>query len=211
MKEEDKIVNYRPCLALILQKAMEFAQDLYSLNFQKAYYMMLSSVYEKEDPEYAKILKEAAHCFDEKEIFGIEKFHEYYEKEYGLEYVSEPRAAFFVFNIFGDSFDKVYRKQIDFQTLTKSEQYMVDSFFRKLEAPMRNPNIEIPEGYTQCYYDRERWSDFHKDLERSLDYIKRECQIPIDIFMTPDEQEKDCKENKSENEVELPEEEIEKD
>ena len=141
MKPEDDKINYRPDLALILQKAMEFAQDLYSLNFQKTYYLMLSTVYEEgtggieKNLEHARILKEAAKCFDEKEIFGIEKFHEYYEKEYGLEYISEPRAAFFVFNVFGDSFDKVYKKQIDFQMLTKAEQYMVDSFFSKITIP----------------------------------------------------------------------------
>ena len=189
MKKEDTVVNYRPELAEILQDGLQFAQNLYTMNFQKAYYIMLSKTYEKADPEYASILKEAAQCFDENEVFGIEKFREHYEKSYNLEYVSEPKAAAAIFFFYKDAFD-IIKSRIDMESLTSSEKYMGISFFYKLTAPIRNPNIQIKEGYTKCYYDMPGNSTyFHEDLFAQMEYINRECQTTIDIFMTPDEQE----------------------
>lgn len=211
MKKEDTIVNYRPELAEILQDGLQFAQNLYTMNFQKAYYVMLSKTYEKNDPEYANILREASQCFDENIIYKTEKFRKNYEFLYELEYISEPRAAAAIFSFYEDSFDKI-KSRIDMDSLTKSEKYMVDTFFYKLTSPIRNPNIQIKEGHSKCYYDSPGNSKyFHEDLSAQMEYINRECQITIDIFMTPDEQEKDCEESKSSHGTELSNEEIEKD
>lgn len=176
-------VYYRPEVAEILKEGLALANVLYKLRFQQAYYMMLSKI--EENPERAEGLAKASECFAANAFAGIERFEEYYEKQYDIEYISAARAAYVIYEIYKDTFDKI-KSKIDRTGLTGLENFMVDSFFNKLTAPTRNPNIEIKDGQTQCYYDRDRSSNFYKDLELSLEYINRECSTTIEIFNTPD-------------------------
>ena len=144
--------------------------------------MMLSKI--EENPERAEGLAKASECFAANAFAGIERFEEYYEKQYDIEYISSARAAYVIYEIYKDTFDKI-KSKIDRTGLTGMENYMIDSFFNKLTAPTRNPNIKIPEGETQCHYDRKH-EDFYHDLKLSVEYINRECSTTIEIFNTPD-------------------------
>ena len=55
-------------------------------------------------------------------------------------------------------------------------------------APTHNPNIEISEGHTKCYYDEHPGErSFKKDLRPSIEYINNNCGYIIEMFNTPDE------------------------
>lgn len=190
MKDADKEIKYRPELAEQLSKCLNTAVIFYSINFKKAYYLMFSKVHENEGfEEESAFFKEVANCFNEP--WAEEQFHEKYEKilrkEYLMEPVSEARAASFVFNVYKEAFD-ILKEKIHIENPTKMEQYMVNNFFAKLTAPMRNPNIEIQEGYTECWYDRNH-ENFLKDLKMSVECVKKNCQDIIDIFSIEDEKE----------------------
>lgn len=180
---KNREVHYRPEIAEILKEALTLANVLYKLNFQQAYYMLLSKI--EKDPERAEALVKTSECFVKDACHGVEFFEEYYEKQYNIEYISAARAAYVIFGVYKDAFDTI-KEKIDRTGLTGMEEFMVDSFFNKLTAPTRNPNIEIKDGHTECYYDRNHASEFHHDLKSSLEYINEECQITIEIFSTPD-------------------------
>ena len=78
-------------------------------------------------------------------------------------------------------------KFINTDDFTIIEKYMVESFYKKLKAPLRNPNIEVKERGGKCYYDEEPHSDFLKDLKLSLEYIEKNCLSTIELFSIPDE------------------------
>lgn len=188
MRKEDQKVEYRPELAKALQEYLDLALKFYSMNFQKAYYMLLSLLYEKEEPKKAEILRKASECFDSSSI-ALEYFYEHYEeileKEYGIETLSEARSAYVIYGVYGNLFDEI-KSKIDTSNLSKMEQFMVDDFINRLKAPMRNPNIEIKDGNSKCYYDRDWRSSFSRDLKMSLEFMKEGCQSTIDIFSTED-------------------------
>lgn len=186
MKDTDREIQYRPDLAGLLQEALKFANNFYSINFKKAYYLLLSEYYKNSDEELSKLLLNASKCFDS--VCGEYTFDECYEddlKRFNIEILSEARAAYIIFNVYKDYFDK-FLKDINLENLSKMEKFMVESFFRKLKAPMNNPNIEIKEGQTKCYYDRDFSSSYSRDLKMSLEYMNKECQSTIDIFCISD-------------------------
>lgn len=188
MKREDRQIKYRPELSKKLQDALDFANKFYKINFKKCYYLILSSYYKEKDKKLSELLFKASECFEDS-LFGEENFYEYYEKtlrkDFGIEILSTARASYVIFNIYEDCFDKFLGK-IDFDDLTKMEKFMVESFFRKLKAPMNNPNIKIPEGQVKCYYDRDISSNYLRDLNFSLEYLNKECKNTIEIFSIPD-------------------------
>ena len=189
MREEDKVINFRPELAMQLYKCMDFAKTLYSVNFQKFYYESLEIVYKDSNSELAELLHNASLCFGDtyhdKEMFQSE--YEYELKKHNIGYISQARAAYALFKIFEPELDKL-KEEIDMESFTKAERYMINDFFRKLKAPMRNPNIEIKDGATKCYYDKTYDRSFEKDLLSQLKYLEQNCQDIIDIFATPDEE-----------------------
>lgn len=179
---KNREVYYRPNLAETLQKALDVANKFYAINFQQAYYEMLATIETDEDRKHA--LQETAKCFGNDNPFGMETFEEYYERQYRIDYISPARAADVFYTLFANIFEDM-KNNIDRTGLTGLENFMVDSFFGKLTSPTRNPNIKIPEGETQCYYDRKH-EDFYHDLKLSVEYINRECSTTIEIFNTPD-------------------------
>ena len=191
MRKEDKEIKYRPELAEQLKKCLDAALAFYNTNFKKAYYLELSKYCAASSPEESIFLKKVAECFSE-QPFAEEMFHEEYEKtltqKYHYEAVSTARAASLLFCVYKPVFELLEEK-INTDELTKMEQYMVESFFKTLTAPLRNPNLEIKEGFSKCWYDRERGLNFLRDHRMSVEYLAKHCQSTIDIFSTPDEKE----------------------
>lgn len=187
MKKEDREINYRPDLASKLKVALMVANNFYQVNFKKAYYLILAEYYKNSNLELSNILYKASKCFDDS-LFGEEYFYEYYEKDlkkYNIEILSTARAAFVFFKVYEKYFDK-FLEECSLDDLSKMEKFMVESFFKKLKAPMNNPNIEISEGQEKCFYDKDFRSNYSKDLTLSLEYLNKECKNIIEIFNTED-------------------------
>lgn len=189
MKKEDAIVNYQPELAKQLQKLKEAAIYLYRQDPRVMYYNIIADYFRQNgNVQEADLLHKIAECI--KKPFGMEYFEEYYEKELqeiGVPIKSQASAAKYVYECFKPMFQALLKKILDEETLTKSERFMVKSFYNKITAPFRNPNIEVQPGKNVCYYDsKEGYGEFQKAMERSIAYIEQECQITIDIFNTPD-------------------------
>ena len=207
MRAEDKVVNYRPELAEQLQKAMEFALKLYGGNLRATYYKLVAAACKNGNDvpnEISALINEAAECFKD-EFNGIELFEENYAdklKPYGIELVSTAHAANFVFEVYEPVFD-LLKEDIDTESLTKSEKFMVENFFKRLKAPIHNPNIKIKDGETKCYYDKKYHTNinFERDLKMSVEYLQQNCQNTIEIFNTPDEPELDVADDNEDIEV----------
>ena len=182
MRTEDIKINYRPELAQLLQNIEDLAIHVYQTNYAEIFFKSLSQSYENENPELAAYLKEIAEVFlktNGQEIFD-EKYKEKLLKDYDIPryYVLPSYQIRMVLDVYKEQFDSL-EKQIlkDYPNLTKQEEYMVKSFMRKISAPTRNPN------FTNGYY--------HRYINYHIEYIKRECSIPIEQFNIPDAPEKD--------------------
>lgn len=192
MKAEDKKIYYRPELSQLLQNIEDLAIRIYQTNYAEIFFKALSQSYENENPELAAYLNEIADVYSKpngQKIFA-EKYKEKLLKDYDI-----PKYSVFPFyqikmvlDVYKEQFNAL-EKQIlkEYPDLTKQEEYMVKSFMRKISAPTRNPN------FANGYYEK-NISDFYRYIDSHIDYIKRECSIPIEQFNTPDEIEKDTDE-----------------
>lgn len=193
MREEDKVVNYRPELVKKLQSIMDDTLRLYSQNQVGMLYLMLEKQFKDEgDLKTAELLSKASQCCLKQDLFYYEEFVREYRDdlnklEYGLGDITEPSAARVVFEIYSKMVMKD-KENLDLESLTKAEKYMVDHFFNVLLAPTRNPNIQIKEGHSKCYYDESRDGSFATSMKFSIEYIQKECGNTLDIFNTPDEE-----------------------
>lgn len=188
MKKEETIIGYRPELAQRLKAAMDMAIKLYSANFQKIHYGMLASVYEDIDKNASEFFKAISDCFD-KYYFSEEVFAEHYEYDlihkYHMSPVSETAAARSVYQTFGKVFDTMEKNIfIKYSNLTRYEVFSIQSFFRKLTAPMRDPNLLLEEGQLVCHYE-ENHKPYSSTLKRSIEYIEKECPYLIELFDAP--------------------------
>lgn len=186
MRKEDTKINYRPDLAEILKHGLELANKLYTMNFQQAYYMVLAELERPYDTTLADVLVQLANCFDKSNKYPQDELIQHYEKKYDIPHISEARAAYIIFQIYQDNFNKLQAK-INTNDFTICENAMVDRYFRILLSPTINPKLQIPEGETECYYDRFTDTAYDEDIAVALEYIQKECEDIISIFATPDE------------------------
>lgn len=193
MKDEDKIIYYRPELAKEMEKIMNNTINLYEQNQLGILYMFLEKAERLQGKEEeANLLQAASKCVLQGKIFWYETFERDYREdlnklEYSLGDITEASAARITFEIVQEMVLKD-KEALDLEPLTKMEKYMVDHFFNVLLAPTRNPNIQIHEGHNKCYYDEHRDAFFSSDIKRSIEYIKKDCGNTLDIFNCPDEE-----------------------
>lgn len=194
MKEEDKKIEYRPELADELEECMNTAIKLYQSNIKGVYFYFMSFTMEK--GVHDELLLKASECFKPGVPFGEEQYYEHYQKEiaskYGCEIaeITEASAARLVFSIYKDLIEHAFNK-IDTSGFSKQEKYMVEHFKNIVLSPTRNPNIQIKDGNTKCYYDYTRGGnyEFEKAVKFGIEFIERECQATLEIFRTPDKEE----------------------
>ena len=103
MRKEDKEISYRPKLAQTLSAILNTMNNLYKQDYRKQYYSVLSLVYKDADKKKSEFFKDVSKCFNGSSL-GQEQFCEAYEpvlkKEYGIEAVSEARAASMIYVIY---------------------------------------------------------------------------------------------------------------
>lgn len=187
MKVEDIKINYRPELARILQNIEDLAIKIYQANYAEIFFKALSETYENENPELAAYLDEITNIFSNpngQEIF-VEKYKTKLLENYDIPiyYVFPSYQIRIVLEVYKEQFD-AFEQQIlkNYPDLTKQEEYMVKSFMRKISAPARNPN------FANGYYEK-NISEFYRYIESHIEYIKRECSIPIEQFNISDKPE----------------------
>ena len=197
MKEEDNRIEYRPELADKLENCMKGAIRWYREEPKKVYYLLMSLLCkEKEDLEGKELFWKASKCFDEENRFGTEEYHEYYYKEIKKRYgrdvadITSASAARLVFDIYKEDIEQSF-DAIDTNGFSKQEKYMVENFKNIVLSPTRNPNIQIKDGNTKCYYDYTSGGnyEFEKAVKFGIEFIERNCQVMLEIFRTPDKEE----------------------
>lgn len=191
MREEDKIINYRPDLAKLLNEDLNFAKDFYAKNFQEQYYKVRAILSKSiKDDTGIELFEKLASVADKPyvldEVFAAHRAELRAYEEYEL--ISDARAFYTICTLSKSTFDKLIEKH-NLDELTKMEKYMVESFYKRLMTPMRNPNIEIQPGHVKCYYDQPgNYGCFKRDLESGVEYLSNDCERTIEIFNTPDEE-----------------------
>lgn len=224
-----KDIYYRPELVKQMNKILRTVVALYESNFLAMYYGLLAKkdlVTEDNAKEYfddnfvekyadknseigkrSLFLKEVADCLKDR-INGYDKFIEQYEdkmvNEYHVKFISKAKAANYVFQFFQNSINELGEKMIESAnpSLTPIETFMIHDFIKQITSPMRNPNIQIPEGETKCWYDRYPHNDYRSDLNQSVEWIKEHANNIIEIFDTPDKEAENEKEEYDEAELE---------
>ena len=191
MKESERKINFRLELAEQLKTILYQANDLYEVNYQWMWYRLYADIFRDSIRELYEALMASAECH-KGHLSGIEEFELNYKdilEKHGIEICSEARAASYIFRVYEKIFQSQKEKVLQ-GTLTKAEQLQIKRFFTILIAPLKNPNIQIPEGKTKCLYDRDYRHSFSKDMKSSLEYINQECSQIIELFNTPEEMEK---------------------
>mgnify|MGYP004680537777 CR=1 FL=1 len=210
----EKEILYRPEIAKQMRNILNSAVTLYSANLYVIYYDFLARSYilTKENAndfvnkdfiekyadsntkagKYALFLKEISETLNSPSGYDIfiEEYEEKLNKEYNIETITEASAARFVFEIFEKQFLYFKEKMINEakKPLTTMEQFEVDLFFKEITAPMRNPNIQIPQDKTKCWYDRYPHNNYRSDLNQHVEWIKEHANNIIEIFDTPDKE-----------------------
>lgn len=195
MKKEDTKIQYRPELADKLESCMKDAIKLYKKETKKVYYRILSLLCEKkEDLEGKELFLNASYFFDKKSSIGDEHYgtsleHNAIKFKYGekIADITSASAARLVFAFYKEDIEKSF-DTIDISGFSKQEKYMVEHFKHIVLSPTRNPNFQIKEGNTKCYYDSIPGGDieFAKDIKRSIEFIEKESKWMLEIFRTPD-------------------------
>ena len=143
-----------------------------------------------------ELLLKASKCFKPGVPFGDEQYYEHYQKEIASKYgrkiseITEASAARLVFSIYKDLIEYAFSK-IDTSGFSKKEKYMVELFKNIVLSPTKNPNIQIKDGKTKCYYDYTKGGnyEFERDLKNGIEFIERDCPVALEIFRTPDKEE----------------------
>lgn len=209
MKRNEEVF-YRPDLANQLKQVLNTAITFYSVNFRYMYYDFLSKAYvltednakefnsyffvEKyadkntENGQKSLFLKKVANCFNNPN--GYKKFIKQYaydmEEKYHIKLVSEAEAACKLFNTYGSNLFEDFKNKIIEQTknppLTDMELFLINDFFLRVTSPMRNPNIQVQEGETKCWYDNHPYDNYKADLAESVQWISENLERTIEIF-----------------------------
>lgn len=209
MLKKNEEIHYRPTLADKLANILELLITLYNVNFRYMYYdMMARALVANEDNqneftepdfiekyaesnqkygELALFLSKVAICFkNEQYEFFEEEYKKEMVKKYKVKVISEVEAANSVFEMYIPIIEELKSKllvEVEEPPLTKREKFLIDSFIQMATAPFRNPNIKIPDGYTQCWYDRHNtYDDFKKDLKESVEWIRKNTAYILEMF-----------------------------
>ena len=185
MKKEETIINYRPKLAKILKNDMKFMLEFYSSNFIQLYYKLLATLYKIKKDATGEILfnnmVEYIDSFnDAYTYFNVhrDEFAKY--DEYSV--ISDHKAFYCICKVFENEFISMKNK-VDFSIYTKSEQYMINHFYKILFNPLNNPNLEVQKGQSVCYYDKSgNYGEFCNDIKFSIKFIEKECGSIIELF-----------------------------
>ena len=209
MKRNEEVF-YRPDLANQLRQVLNTAITFYSVNFLHMYYDFLSKVYvltednakefnadffvEKyadkntENGQKSLFLKKVADCFKNPNEYKkfIKKYAYDMEKKYHIKLVSEAEAACQLFNMYGNNLFENFKNKIIEQTknppLTDMELFLINDFFLIVTSPMRNPNIQVQEGETKCWYDNHPYDNYKADFAQSVQWISENLERTIEIF-----------------------------
>lgn len=197
MREQDKKVSYRPEIAEHLKKGMNDFLYLYETDQRVVLYKLFAFYYEKMgDGEKSALFDHAANLLKSDRLFATEEFYEKYASKISklrlegvedLGNVTEATAFRNLIPLYKKCSDDL-RQGIDTSDFSKTENYMLDSVFSKLESPLRNPNVQIKDGQALCYYDRERHSPgFRNAMKSSIAYIREDIEQSLSIWEEKDE------------------------
>lgn len=214
--KEDIVIKYRPELAIKMKNHMEVLLSAYRLNPISSLYSYLSKLYEgKGEHETSELLKKASKCISKGNYWDYDEFERDYRKPlnkitYNLGEISEAGAAGIIYESYQLLIEELKDKTLQsIENVTKYEKYTIERFYKILSSPTHNPNIQVQEGHTQCYYDEnphDPYISFSKSMKFSIEFIEKECGNILNIFNTPDEELEETNkldEDKDEKEVEI--------
>lgn len=189
MTKEDKKIYYRPELAKILKDIENLAIKIYSDNFEEIFFHTLALSHENENPELSKRLEEVADIFTTP--YAYEEYISHLKDIIADGYQINPKYLFpgnrikIIMEASKEIIEEIEKYLLDTygKSLTKQEVYMVKSFIRKINAPSRNPNFD------NGVYNADI-SGFYDYMERHKEYLKRELAPTIEMFNTPDKEDK---------------------
>lgn len=197
-RKEDIVINYRPELVKTMKNHMDVILAAYRLNPISTLYSYLSKLYEdKGEHETAELLKKASKCISNDNYWDYDEFERDYRKPlnkiaYNLGEISEAGAAGIVYESYQWLIEEIKDKTLQsIENVTKYEKYTIERFYKILASPTHNPNIQVQEGHTQCYYDEhphDSYFSFSKSMKFSIEFIEKECGNILNIFNTPDEE-----------------------
>lgn len=201
MKEQDKKILYRPETAAYLREKTEKLIALYSAD-QRGVMFKAFAIFLRErgdSPDEARLMQEAADAINSTDPYAYGRFCS--EHKEGLKAVSEMSGTTCIEDITEASamrwlkttYEKLidsFRDGLDTTGFTKMEMYTLDTFFRVLSAPLRDPNIQIKDGSACCWYDSQTGSNtlYRHAMENTIEYIRKNNGNTLDIWETPDEE-----------------------
>lgn len=195
-RKEDIVINYRPELVKTMKNHMDVILAAYRLNPISTLYIYLSKLYkDKGEQETANLLKEASDCVSKGNYWDWERFERDYKEPlnkitYNLGEISEAGAAGIIYESYQLLIEELKDKTLQsIENVTKYEKYTIERFYKILSSPTHNPNIQVQEGHTQCYYDEnphDPYISFSKSMKFSIEFIEKECGNILDIFNIPD-------------------------
>lgn len=187
MREKQSKINYQPELAKKMKEDMELIIKFYSQNFVAVYYEMWELWCQiKGDIAGRDLFKKlsdvaAYNEFELREVF--EEDRQLLKKYEIYKLISDASAFRFLAKIFDKELYALQEQALSLGDFTRGEKGMIDIFYNRLYGPLRNPNIQIPEGETKCYYDRHPYNNyFNRDMKASIEYIKEECTWIYELF-----------------------------
>lgn len=224
-----KDIYYRPELVKQMNKILKTVVTLYESNFLAMHYGLLAKKdlitednikeyynddfvekYADKNTEIGKrslFLKKVSDCLKDR-TNGYDRFVEQYQDKmvnvYHVESVSEAKASLYVFQALQYSVNELgsMAKKSANPPLTMAEMFMFNEFMRQITAPMRNPNIQIPEGETKCWYDKHPQDNYRDDLDQSITWLKQHADDLMGMFNIPDKEAEHEKEEYDEAELE---------
>lgn len=164
----------------ILQNALDIAKKMYSLDFQKEYYLMLYNIQEdKTDIRSQKLLEASLYMTLHSE--NKPEFCSLYTEKYEIHYVSKAIAANIIYKQYKPKFNRLKIEAYSAK-MSKQQRQLVEEFFETLLKPTESELIWIKEGQTQCQYDIEHRRDYCSTLRVEVNSIIDKCLNIIDTL-----------------------------
>jgi hypothetical protein len=184
MREEEKVVNYRPNLAEQMQETLDTCIKFYSENPILLYMLILMNSHK--DASVRGISEKCFNDLNKKGWISDDTLDTC--DSVGFQVPTQAQAAKMLFNIYEKDInsmcDALYNIADGTNKLTIVEKNLIKEFKQILTGPVRNPNLEIHKD-SMCWYDLSQL-DYLKETDISRNFIKDRCKHIVAIFNTED-------------------------
>lgn len=191
----------RPELTKNLRSAIENILSLYETDQRAVFYMILSEFFlsRKKDVATGGLLARASWLINSGRLSDSEEFAVKYSpllskiRIEGIEdlgKITEPTAFRTNVPIYKQYVDDI-RKVVDTSNFSELETILFDTILSKLESPLQNPNVQIKDGNTLCYYDRCGGSLFRDSMNNSIECIRRDMEQHLSAWEEKNNEERD--------------------